>query len=225
MTHGNLEAQTLREAFQGQFNQQSLSEDCLTAESICEAVAGQYASEKTMAMINHTATCPSCAENWRLARELKHNFSDAPQALPPRVKPFRLLPWSLAAAAMLILGLWASLSREKPVDLGGESSVLRTGETFTIESKLAKGMHLTRDECVLQWSISSDGDVSEYRLRVTTSDPFDVVADVVVEEPRYRIPAKALQRLPAKTPLLWRVTATLPEVGQVHSPTFTNTLE
>ena len=225
MNYKSLEDRTLQQAFQSGHSKSPESKDCLEPENIWDAVAGKFPKETTLDMIHHTAVCPTCAENWRLARQVQHNMEENPEPVAVRNQPFRLLPWSLAAAAMLVLGLWATFSDTgAPLD-GAGSGTVRAGKQITITAGIAKGMHLNRDTCLLQWTISDDYQVSEYRLRVTTSDPFDVVTDVVVQQPQYQIPAKNLERLASKTPLLWRVTATIPEIGQIHSETFTTILE
>jgi hypothetical protein len=177
-------------------------ESCPSSESILAAVRGELPPAELRDLIAHLATCPACAEDWRLAAALEHPMTEdpaaeaSPETTPWRTRRRRLAVWctSAAAAAALAIGglLWQA---PVPVLRGGGKppQLLSTAEN--------------RDDCLLRWSETLD---ATYDLDVETQSGQIVVRAHGLLEPRYRVPAARFTHLPPATVLSWRVTANLP---------------
>ena len=195
-------------------------EDCPESARLWEAVRGELDGGELRQVIEHTATCPACAEDWRLAREVGEGEVAQPTVgtSTPVLRSWR---WgALAAAAAVVAMVAVGVRWQEPAE-----SVYRTGDTVveaprpTIESLLADEAVVTRDDCVLSWSEIAG---ARYRLRATAEDLFTVIAEVDdLAEPRYRVPESSLIDLPAGAELLWRVEARLADGEIVASETFT----
>lgn len=61
------EADDLRLAFAGALNGRVDMIGCPPAEDVWDAFHGVLAPERRRQVVDHTATCPMCAEAWRLA--------------------------------------------------------------------------------------------------------------------------------------------------------------
>lgn len=224
MTPNHDDFQDLRQAFQEDFPPQHDDSQCVDQETLWDAVAGEATPERLAAIVKHTAQCPVCAENWRIAKALQS--SDTYTAQVPKVtrkKPhlmFRVMP--LAAVLLLSFAAFWMLRTDPAVD---HDRTFRAAPIPTIESNLAPGAVLKRDDCWLRWKLSKADQKAMFELRITTSDPFDVVCETKTEALSYQIPTELLQRLSSNTPLLWQVSATLGDQSTIHSPTFTHTLE
>lgn len=188
---------------------------------IYEAVSGKLPPGELRDVVEHVATCPECAEAWRLAAAFEE---EAGAAIPaPAARPFPRLVAVAATVfvALLAVGVWWTSSRAP------EAPVFRAAGEGEIVSLLPEGRALDRSEPVLRWEVAPPGapEGMTYDVVVTTAD-LDAVAEASeLVEPRYELPAEALANLPAGTELLWRVEGTTPEGRRITSPTFVTPLE
>ncbi len=206
---------------------------CPAPERIWEALHGALGPEELREIVDHVALCPACAQEWRLAAAFQAELSageeaseaaeaDTASAGGPRPQ---LRSW-LAAAAVAVLalgagGIWWSTQSGAPGTQG--APVYRQGTEQTIDSLLPEGKPLSRSEPVLRWTPGPEG--STYDVLVSTENLATVADGSGLTEPRYRIPADALNDLPAGTQILWQVEETTPDGKRTASPTFVTRLE
>lgn len=200
---------------------------CPAPERIYDAARGALPPGEVREVVEHMALCAECAEAWRLAAALEEEARAGGAVAAPAAarRPWYLQPVRVAATVALALVAVAVVWTE--VQAPEEEPVFRGGE-LEIRSLLPEGEALPREEAVLRWTPVPEEDPggTTYDVRVTTQDVFVAVADVEgLEEPRYEIPAGALEALVAGTELLWRVEAHLEDGRSVASPTFTTPLE
>jgi hypothetical protein len=125
----------LREAFRSLADGASSPDTCPPSSRFWEAQRGEVSSEDARELMDHVASCPSCAQAWRLAREL----DDAQLAETPALERSWRRAGSIAAmAAMLLLALAAgylfrgvSESRDPATASTGTE-----GSTLAAEAKL-----------------------------------------------------------------------------------------
>lgn len=193
-------------------------EDCPPAERIWEAARGALAPDATRELVEHVATCPACAEAWRLARELGPRV---PAEVPPRPAG-RARRWAggwIVAAATLVLAAtfgWRYLDRgdvEWP-----EGDIVERGPPTQIEPRVPDGSALPRRDFLLAWEPGPEG--ATYKVLVTRPDLTVVDRASGLREPHYRVPDGALEGIKRDTELLWRVEMSLPGGRRVASPAF-----
>jgi hypothetical protein len=174
-------------------------------------------------IVQHTAVCAACAEDWRLARILQTEDAATTAAAPPA--PLRFAPrfhrmrnWGLAAAAALALVFIGVQWFQRPQPGSGTYR----GEQATIRSLVVEGRALPRDRFVLKWSAPAGATAgAAYAVEASTEDDLRVVASAEgLKATEYQVPASAFAGLPAGSRLLWKVEADLPAGGHVKSPTF-----
>lgn len=197
---------------------------CPDADRLWAAASGELPPAERRALIDHTARCAACAEDFRIVAALvraapaARPAAPAAQALPFRARPAgrRLLG---ALAAMLLLGvLIAGLLGRRPA---GPPEVYRGGEA-AIVSLLGEPPALARGDAVLRWK-GPQG--ARFAVTVTTADLRLVASAADLTESSYRLPPEALREVPAGAPLDWRVDALLPDGRQIVSPLFRFRLE
>lgn len=215
---------------------------CPAPERIWDALEGALAPEELREVVDHVAICPACAQEWRLAAAFRGELSADAEAAgasePPEPadpitdrtadggRRVEIRSW-LAAAAVAVLalgvgGVWWSASRSGAPGTTG-APVYRQGAEQTIESLLPEDRPLPRDEAVLRWTAGPDG--STYDVLVSTADLAAVADAAGLTEPRYQIPAEALEDIPAGAELLWQVDAITPTGRRISSKTFETRLE
>jgi hypothetical protein len=147
----------LRRAFTAPGGRAPRPEECPDPETIWAAVHGALPPRELRDVVDHTATCGACAEDWRLAVEADRDEVPSvenarPTAAIPAARPIlfprrraRFIPLVAAAAAivLLVVGLPRRHHEEEP-------SVSRGGGYLV--SPHADGQVLPRDACLLQWS-------------------------------------------------------------------------
>jgi anti-sigma factor RsiW len=186
-------------------------EDCPAPETLWAAVRGELPPAALRAVVEHTARCAACAEDWRLAVEL------APAGSPrPAVQSSR--GWRLAAAAVFCAalgGLWTWRETAPPAD----PAAYRTGSVLTVEVRpqVPEGTALPADAFELRWSAPAG---STYDLEVGTADLRVLAEAHDLAEPRFRVPAAALDGLPSGTEIYWRVTAITEDGRRIDPPAF-----
>jgi hypothetical protein len=194
---------------------------CPAPEKIWEAVRRELPPAEIRQIVEHTAACASCAEDWRLAVALQK--PETVSNVIPAAERFklgqRMRNWGLAAAAVLalaVIGVPLVKQVNGPADYrGGEA---------TIQSLVEEGQALPRNQFLLRWS-APETPGATYGVEVSTEDLRVIASEDDLREPRLLVPAHALSGLPPGTRLLWKVTAELPEGGDVTSKTFVTTVQ
>ena len=179
---------------------------CSDAERIRQAVAAELPRAERIEVIDHVATCPACAESWRVAKALYEE--DSPQAS----RNYR--PW-IASAAIVVLAalLFTFIDREPPE--------FRAPDNTGVTSLLDHEEILKPDSAMLRWSPI---DRASYRVVVST-EALEVLADERgLTQAEFTIPESALEQLASGDRLLWRVEATRPDGTTLSSPTFVQRL-
>jgi len=204
------EIERLREAFAGDDSPVPHPERCPTPEAILSAVRGELSQHEIRSIVEHTAACPTCAEEWRLAVafEEEGKAPAAEEADPRRSRVGRprwydrLPAAAAAAAAVLVLALgvqrgWKPEPGKPPVQRGGVATGIRP---------VSPPRQSTKD-CVLRWEWPEHPDAT-YHVEVFEPGG-DRVAEADVDEPEYPLCSK-LRDFPPGTYLLWQVTPAPP---------------
>src|SRR6185436_10716857 len=197
---------------------------CPPPEKIWEAVHGQLPPGEIRAIVEHTAVCPACAEDWRLAAALQRpgTASNVIPAADRFSAGRRLRNWGLAAAAVLALAV-ISVPLVQRIDNG--QATYREGEQqAAIRPLIEEGQALPRNQFLLRWS-APETPGATYRVEVSTEDLRVIASGDDLREPRFLVPAYALAGLPAGARVLWKVDAELPQGGHVSSTTFVTTVQ
>lgn len=216
------------------------ADGCPEADKIWDALSGSLRQPDLNALVRHTAVCPACAEQWRLAHEMGAMQERGAQVIELAPKRFGYMPALAMAAGLALLvglGLWfwkwqspppsgpAKPSQVSPVATTAEPRApsYRNGEQPSIASLISESKPVSRSECRLAWTPGPTG--ARYSVRVTTAEmkELDRVADL--SSPSYVVPETALAGLPKGARLMWQVHAVLPGGERIASPTFFITLE
>ena len=206
-------------------------ESCPSPETIWSAVRGELPPQPMREVVEHTALCPACAEDWRLAAELSRQQGEAAvtaPGMPGKVIQGRFGRWRpLAAAAALAAGLLIAVgvyrTGGRTGGLGVQEPAYREARHAGIRSLLAAGQALPRQAAVLRWSPLAG--VTAYDVQVSTEDLRTVATAKGQTAAEYRVPASALAALPPGTRLLWQVDAVRADGTHETSPTFTTPLQ
>lgn len=211
-------------------------EDCPPPERIWSALRGELAADEIRDVVDHTALCASCAEDWRLAAAL---LAEEPAAAPvveshpitfPAAAPRRryMRGWqvriaSLAAAAAMVL---IAVKIQQQGHDGREPAVVRgvteiEGVRPSLRLLVEDGAILRREDFKLRWSEAGEG--ASYRVWLGTEEGFGTSRPVArkgeLKGTEHLIPPAALSHLRSGTKLLWWVEATLPDGTRLRSET------
>jgi anti-sigma factor RsiW len=212
-------------------------QSCPDAETVWSAVRGELPPAQLREVVDHTARCAACAEDWRLAAELNRqqaagaadaaDAADDAGAFPRRrgnVVHGRFGRWRpLAAAAALAAGLLISVGIYHQASLNPQEPAYREASHAGIRSLVPAGAALPRKAAVLRWSPLAGA--TGYDVQVSTEDLKSVATAKGLSAAQYRISEGALAPLPHGTKLLWRVDALRADGSHQASPTFTTPLE
>jgi ferric-dicitrate binding protein FerR (iron transport regulator) len=116
-------------------------ESCPAPEVIWAAVRSELPPRELREMVEHTAGCAACAEDWRLAAELERESSAAAAApAPGRVLQGRFGQWRpLMAAAALAAGLLIAVGVYRTGELGPQEPTYREAPGTVVRSVLPDG--------------------------------------------------------------------------------------
>ena len=211
----------LRRAFASVSQAEPVPAACPSPEQIWGAVRGELPPGEIRQIVEHTAACASCAEDWRLAVALQkpEGASNVVHATERFTARQRLRNWGLAAAAALAVAVVGIQWQQQKL----EETAYR-GEQATIQSLVEEGSPLPRNQFLLRWSAAAPG--TTYDVEVSTEDLRVVASAEDLREPQLLVPASALAGLPAGTRLFWKVDADLPQGGHLSSgQTFVTTVQ
>jgi hypothetical protein len=198
---------------------------CPSPEKIWGAVQGELPPGEIRQIVEHTAACASCAEDWRLAVALQKpvGASNVVHATERFTAGRQIRNWGLAAAAALAVAVVGiQWQRQNLID---PQAGYRQGEQATIQSLVEEGSPLSRNQFLLRWS-APQAPGATYDVEVSTEDLRVVASADDLREPQFLVPASALAGLPPGTRLLWTVDAELPQGGQMRSEqTFVTTVQ
>ncbi len=206
---------------------------CPEPDRLWAATAGEGTSEERQEVIDHMAGCASCATAFRLARRLAQAPADASSATPGTSATIARFPTSrwlsrpgplAALAAVLVLAVlvpsWLIRPDRTPPAVRNRGT---SPGGRAIQSQLAEGAALPRDNAVLRWSAGPAG--SSYEIRVSTRQAREVAVEADLETPQYRIPPESLGGVAAGTVLYWQVTTRWPDGTSGTSSTFSFKLQ
>jgi len=211
----------LRDAFLSLADRSRSSESCPPAEMVWDGATGRLTARRTRRLVDHLATCPACAEAWRLAREAAEGTEQQPDARPRGSWAGWLGGAVAVAAAAVVLVVVAPVARDW-WRTRSAADVYR-GDTSEIKALTAEQPPLRREHAVLRWT--SPGDGARYVVRISMADltPLTTAGDLRVSE--YIIPASSLANVPSGSTIFWQVDATLRDGRTVTSPTFLARIE
>ncbi|MEA2695512.1 MAG: hypothetical protein QOJ16_4899 [Acidobacteriota bacterium] len=211
------EIEDLRRAFTAPGGTPPRPEDCPPPETIWAAVHGELPPGALRDVVDHTAICPACAEDWRLAVEVERKTApvevNAGHAAPSLLYPHRWVrraPLAAAAAAIVLLVVGLPLVHHEPTYRGYEKVV----------SQVEEGAVLPRGNCLLVWK-GPPGATYEVEIRTLTGTIFK---EGGIHTMQYQVPESKLADIRPGTRLDWQVTATLPGKARLRSETSTFTL-
>ncbi len=178
----------LRDAWRSTSRDARPTDACPEPERILAAAEGTLDRRETAEIVDHTATCPSCAEAWRLGAQLVRENEPAAASREPTRTLMR--PYLALAAAVLVgvLGVW--VHRSRPPDGGG---TLRGG----VE------LRLPREEFLLHWPAGPED--APYRLTLSTRERGPIAVYEQLADTRFVVPEGDLVDLADGAPIQWRV--------------------
>lgn len=219
MSQDDQELARLRAAFAAPAAAAPDPESCPAPEKIWEAVRGELPPAGLRQVIEHTARCEACAEDWRLAAELERQSAAAAETAPGKVLQGRFGRWRpLMAAAALAAGLLVAVGLYRTALNPGQPTYREAGSE-AIHSLVPESQALPRQGAVLRWSPVPGAE--SYDVRISTEDLRPVLSAQSLKTASYAIPASALAGLPPGSKLLWQVDAVSPDGSRHSSPTFT----
>ncbi len=219
--------QGLRQAFSTATGNPSSTGSCPDPDLLWEGARGQLSAGRTRELVDHTATCPACAEAWRMAFRLQKELAaqtaeESTGALQTPAGRRRRRSWttlaaSVAAVIVAVIGIRYLGPGQTPVP------IYRDVDPAAIQSLVPDGRPLPRHNCILNWTPGPQG--THYNIRVATED-FEVVDRArALEEATHQLAPDALVDLPAGTKLFWQVEAILPDGSRKTSETFISVLQ
>lgn len=224
MAPGELDLQTLRDGFAALAcdpePEHAPVGDCPEPGTIFAAVHGELPPDALRDVVDHIATCPHCAEEWRLAMAFDEEAETADQELPRRFPAFRpalrLVPIAATlVVAILAAGVWFTVGHSPEPTAPVYRDAPSAGD---IVSLLPEGEPLDRDDPVLRWRLGEEGapEGTTYDVRVGTKSALLPVAEEQdLTRAELRLPAEALAGIGGEAELAWQVVATLPDGRQV----------
>jgi hypothetical protein len=224
----------LRRAFTTPGGHAPRPEECPDPETIWAAVHGALPPRELRDVVDHTATCGACAEDWRLGLAVEADRDEAPPVKNAQPTPgieataaitaieetaatlavlfprrrARFIPLVAAAAAIVLLVVGLPLLHHEDV-LRGVGHVI---------SQLHEGEVLPRDACLLQWS-GPPG--ATYDLEVLTQMGVTLFAKRGILDTELRVPEASLAGIRSGTAIDWKVTARVHGEVSHLSSTFT----
>lgn len=220
MTSERFTDERIREAF-GQMD--GIAEHgvgCPPPERLVQAGQGGLGRGEREKVFLHITRCPACATAWRATRELAAGLESANEPVPRR----RVLSpaWLRLAAATVLVALvgvgWYVLVLDR-----GAEPLYRTQEDRWLRSALVEGQALQRESFVLRWTAGPAGTVYDVDVLSERLEPLTDRRGL--DQPEYQVPVEILDAVPSGAPVLWQVTARLPDGRRIESETFLTEVE
>lgn len=181
---------------------------------IWQAVRGELRADEIREIVDHTALCASCGEDWRIAMAFEEEARA--QDEPRRSSVNRFRPWVAAAAAALVMtvsGIYVQQKYKPDPGYRGEEGAIRS----------LAGDTRPRGAFVLSWTPVAGAE--SYDVFITTADLTAVAEARRLTTPSYQVPPDSLAELPSGTRIHWRVTAVYPDGARKQSPSFMTALQ
>ncbi len=209
-------------------------EECPDPETIWAAVHGALPPRELRDVVDHTATCGACAEDWRFAVEADRDEPVEVDVRPTLVIPAvgaitaieetagslaslfpsrraRFIPLVAAAASIVLLVVgWPFLHHDQG------PSVSRGGGH--VVSRLAERPVLPRENCLLLWS-GPPGATYDVEILTQMGDP--LFSKRGIPDTELRVPEASLAGVRSGTSIDWKVTARVHGEVSHFSSTFT----
>ena len=210
-----------REAFT-RSRQSGAGPQCPSVDRFWAAATGEASRRETRVLLDHASRCEACAEAWALAlsmaREAGLGIPPLAEDTPPPVwRSWFVWAPTLAAAALLALGLWIDY-RHLLDGRGGTPAWRGPAPAADIRSLVPEDRPQPRSALVLRWSGGEQG--ARYSIRLLSEDLTLVARADGLETPEYQVAPAQLARLPAGARVLWQVEAVGRDGKRRTSPTF-----
>jgi len=211
-----------RDAFTRAHRTHAAGPDCPAVERFWTVATGEASTWEVRELLDHAAGCEACAEAWALALSMAREagLASRPFAIVapgPVWRSWYVWAPTLAAAALLALGLWIDY-RHILGDRGAAPAWRGPTPAADIRSFVPEDRPLAREGFVLRWSGGGAG--ARFNVRVLSADLALVARADGLDAPEYRVAPAALARLPAGSRLLWQVEAVGTDGKRRTSPTF-----
>jgi hypothetical protein len=144
MSQDDQELARLRAAFAAPAVAAPGPESCPAPETIWEAVRGELPPAELRQVVEHTASCAACAEDWRLAAELVRQPATAAETAPGKVLQGRFGWRPLMAAAALAAGLLIVVGMYRTGIVGPGQPIYREAGSEAIRSLIPENQALPR---------------------------------------------------------------------------------
>jgi hypothetical protein len=201
------------------------AEDCPPSDQIWLAVRGELPPDELRKIVDHTATCPSCAEDWRIAMAFEEGSRTTvvpatDKDVHPKDRTARRRAWMAVAASIfaVMIGLqflWPKGPNPQPEYRGGG------GGQAGIHS-LVQGEALPRETFILRWEPVPGAE--SYDVEVNDSDLDPLYRAEGLTTPVCQVPAGKLAGLRPGDKVYWKVTP-VARGGALQFQTFTNRLK
>jgi hypothetical protein len=221
----DLETASLRAAFAATGETSAAvpqSSACPPPAALWAAVSGELQPWQVRALVDHTAGCAGCAEDWRLAAAQLQETRPGEEAeeAPRPARRGHPWPWLATAAAAAIVATVVGVEQARRAP---EGPVYRQGwQPPPIDSRLREGEALPRRRCLLRWSPVA-GAVS-YDVQVSSEDLNLLGAASGLATPEFQVSAEKLANVPAGGRIDWRVKALRKDGSEQSSQTFVTPL-
>ena len=195
------------------------------ADTIWSAVRGELPPSELREVVEHTAMCASCAEDWRLAAEFERQAAVETAKPAPNVVYGRFRQLAADCRGRGDGGGYPDRGRHPDVRPAGCRTRTGLPQRAAHRGALAppRGPGPPRQAAVLRWSPVPGA--SLYNVQATTEDLQVVASQESLTGTEYRLPAEALSKLPAGSQLLWQVEAVFPDGTRQTSETFFTPLQ
>lgn len=225
---------TLREAFASLADDARPRVGCPPPERLWAAIEGDLPVDERHRLVDHIATCPSCAEDWRAAyrmgarppawwkpilRAVRKVLPSTPTWLPQASAALTGVA-ALVVAAVMVPRWIPGTETTSSTDLASNQWLLDDevyrGENG-IEAIGSATALLPRDQCWLKWS-KVEGALYDLTVRTRSDELITRVHGL--EKPEYHVLSEDLHDVAPGEPLVWFVDAVLPSGRRISSPAF-----
>jgi len=207
-------------------------ESCPSPETLWAAFHGELSPAEVRQVVDHSAACSACAEDWRMALALEGevqteeeedecNPREETQTVSPptyyghlrRFKAWVAVPIAAVAASLIMIAQWGA----KPPSA---IDAFRGGDQAVVASPAPA--KLLRRDCVLSWPAVPR--TVSYQVTVEAgAGALDL--QKAVKEPSLRLEPSQLVKLPKRTEIRWTVDAILANGDRIQLQTFHAPLE